>query len=44
MDVIIPIDKRTDKTRQGKWVNRGWVPDNPEPHVSPQSNRVVTRV
>ena len=37
--VIIPIDKRTGKPRKGKWVNRCWIPDVPEPFVpTPQSN------
>ena len=36
---IIPIDPRTGKPREGKWVNRHWIPKKPEPITPmPQSN------
>jgi len=27
--IIIPIDKRTNLPRKGKWVNKIWTPENP---------------
>jgi len=39
MVTVIPTDPRTGKPRKGKWVNRVWAPDEPEPQkLLPQSN------
>ena len=35
---MIPIDQRTGKPREGRWVNRVWVADKQEPYTTPQSN------